>query len=202
MIIPILSDLYSWGRSTIQKLRKPGMYEVLEYKSTLVIMDRDGKVGKFQKLEKIRFLQDNIIAIQDQVWGFDKSITKYKCSPGKPVDFYQSGYKTFVIISLRELRSKNDEIDLNMQWELRGMPIGKIGTWETFINQFTNKLILEIVFPKDRPPIRMWVVEENRKRTIEIDKKSLSRLPDDRRKIIWEKRNPRLFETYTINWAW
>lgn len=161
LIIPILSDLYQWGKSTIQKLRKPGMYEVLEYRSTLEIMNCDRRIGKFQKSERVRFLQDNIIAIQDQVWGFDKTVSKYKCSPGKQVDFYQLGHKTFIVISLRELRSINDEVDLNMQWKLRGLPIGKSGTWETFINQFTNKLILEIVFPKERPPIRTWVVEGN-----------------------------------------
>ena len=202
LIIPILSDMYSWGKSSIQKLKKPGMYEVLSYESTLEIMDPRGMVGKFQKSERVRFLQDNVIAIQDQVWGINKDVFDYKCSPGVPVDFYQSGQKTFIIISLREVRSKNDEIDLNMQWYLKGDSIGKTGTWETYINQFTNQLNLSIIFPIEKPPIRIWVIEGNRKRTIEEDKKFLLKSPDNQWRVKWEKKNPHLYETYSLNWEW
>ena len=202
LIFPILTDLYSWGKSSIQKLRKPGMYEVLDYESTLEIMDPRGMVGKFQKCERVRFLQDNVIAIQDQLWGFNKNIFDYKCSPGEPVDFYESGHKTLVVISLREIRSRNDEVDLNMQWYLKGDPIGKTGLWETYINQFTQKISLSIIFPSERPPIRIWINEGNRKRSINIDKKSLIRLPNNEWKISWEKKNPLLYETYSLNWEW
>ena len=202
LIIPILSDMYQWGKSSIQKLRKPGMYEVLDYKSTLEIMDPRGMVGKFQKSERVRFLQDNVIAIQDQVWGFNKNIFDYKCSPGEPVDFYESGHKTFVVISLREIRSKNDEVDLNMQWYLKGDPIGKLGSWETYINQYTRKITLNIIFPSERPPIRIWVNEGNKKRIIELGKKALSQLPDKQWQLTWDKKNPVMHETYTLAWEW
>ena len=202
IIIPILSDLYSWGKSTIQKLRKPGMYDVLNYESTLEIIDPRGMVGKFQKCERVRFLQDNVIAIQDQVWGFNKDIFDYKCSPGVPVDFHEVGHKTLIVISLREVRSKNDEIDLNMQWYLKGNSIEKTGTWETYINQSTNQLNLSIIFPVERPPIRVWINEGNRKRSLDLDKNYLLRLPNNQWKISWEKKNPRIFETYSLNWEW
>ena len=178
------------------------MYEVLDYKSTLEIMDPRGMVGKFQKSERVRFLQDNVIAIQDQLWGIKKNIYDYKCSPGIPVDFYESGHKTLVVISLREIYSKKDEHELNMQWYLKGDPIGKIGSWETFINQYTHKITLSIVFPADRPPVRIWATEGNRKRIIELSKNALSRLPDKQWQITWEKKNPVMCETYTIKWEW
>ena len=202
LIIPILGDMYQWGKSTLQKMRKSGMYEVLNYESTLEIMDPRGMVGKINKSEKVRFLQDNVIAIQDQVWGFDKDIFDYKCSPGVPVDFHEVGHKTLIVISLRELRSKNDEIDLNMQWYLKGNSIGKAGIWETYINQYTNQLNLSIIFPVDRPPLRIWISEGNKKKSLDLDKKSLMRLPNNQWKITWEKKNPRIFETYSLNWEW
>jgi hypothetical protein len=202
IIISILYDLYSWGRMRVQKWRKPGMYEVLNYESTLEIMDPRGMVGKFQKSERVRFLQDNVIAIQDQVWGFGKNIFDYKCSPGEPVDFYESGHKTLVVISLREIRSKNDEIDLIMQWYLKGESIGKMGSWETYINQYTRRITLNIIFPSERPPIRIWVNERNKKRIIELGKKALSELPDKKWQLSWEKKNPVMYETYSLNWEW
>ena len=202
ILMSILSDIYYWGKTFISKISRPGMYEVLNYESTLEIMDARGMVGKFQKSERVRFLQDNVIAIQDQVWGFGKDIFDYKCSPGLPVDFHEVGHKTLIVISLREVRSKKDEIDLNMQWYLKGDSIGKIGTWETYINQFTNQVNLSIIFPAERPPIRFWINEGNRKRSINIDKKSLMRLSNNEWKISWEKKNPLLYETYSLNWEW
>ena len=202
LIIPILSDLYSWGKSSIQRMRKPGMYEVLDYKSTLEIMDPRGMVAKFQKKEKVRFLQDNVIAIQDQLWGIKKNIYGYKCAPGLPVDYYESGHKTSVVISLRNIYSSKDELDLNMLWYLKGEPLGKVGSWGTHINKYTHKITLNIGFPAERPPINVWICEENKKRITELGKKSLTQLPDKRWNISWEKKNPEMFESYTMKWEW
>jgi len=202
LIIPILTDLYQWGKAYVQRLRKPGMYEVLNYESTLEILDDEGREGRFSKMEKVRFLKDNVIAIQDQVWGINNLISDYICSPGLPVDFYQSGHKTYVIISLREIKSKDDIEIFNFQWKLEGKPVRKYGYWETFINRSTKNLKVMIIYPKNRPPIRVWVIEQNRKKTIELDEKNLTQLPDKRWKIVWEKKNPSLYENHTIKWEW
>ena len=202
LIIPILSDMYQWGKAYVQRLLKPGMYEVLNYESILEILDEEGRGGRFIKVEKVCFLQDNVIAIQDQVWGINNSFSNYECSPGLPVDFYQSGQKTNVIISMREIKSKGDIEILNFQWNLEGKPINKNGYWETFINRSTRNLKVKVIYPKQRPPIRVWIVERNKKKTIELDEKNLTQLPDKRWQIVWEKKSPRLYENYTMKWEW
>jgi hypothetical protein len=178
------------------------VYEVLDFQSTLEIMDSRGMVGKFQKSEKVRFLQNNVIALQDQVWGVNKYIYGYKSSPGIPVDFYQSGNKTLVLISLRDVKSKGDETGLRMEWYLKGDPIGKIGTWETYINQFTHRMNLSIVFPAERTPKKVWIIESNKKKSREIEGDCYSKLPSGEWKITWEKNNPQMYETYSVNWEW
>lgn len=186
----------------MQTLSKPGMYEVLDYESTLEILDPRGMVAKFQKKERVRFLQDNVIAIQDQLWGVRKNIYDYKCSPGIPVDFYASDHKTSVVISLRNIYSSKDELDLNMQWYLKGDSLGKAGNWGTHISQFTRKITLNIRFPAQRQPTRISIQESNKKRITELGKKSLIQLPDRQWQISWEKKNPVMFETYTMKWEW
>ncbi len=42
---------------------------MLEYESTLELLDRKGEKAIFKKRQKVRYLQDNIIAYQDQAWG-------------------------------------------------------------------------------------------------------------------------------------
>jgi hypothetical protein len=64
------------------------MYEVVEYESTLELQDRGGQRATFRKREKVRYLQNHIIAYQDQAWGDGEILLDYRCSPGKPVDRY------------------------------------------------------------------------------------------------------------------
>ena len=93
-------------RQLVQGQRNQGFCEVLEYESTLELKDALGKRATFHKREKIRYLQDNVIAYQDQAWGDGKILIGYRCSPGRPVDRYRSGHKTYLLISRREVKNK------------------------------------------------------------------------------------------------
>ena len=86
-------------RKAVQGWSHSGMYRVLRYESTLELKDRDGMRAAFKKGERVRYLQDNIIAYQDQAWGEGKILPNYRCTPGTPVDQYRSGYKTHILIS-------------------------------------------------------------------------------------------------------
>ena len=77
-----------------------GLFEVLEYESTLTLKDKQGKRATFKKHEKVCYLQENIIAYQDQAWVDGEVLCNYRCSPGIPVDRYRPGQKTYILISL------------------------------------------------------------------------------------------------------
>ena len=47
----------------------PGMYEVLDYQAQLVLKDSKGKTAVYTKRQHVHFLQNNVIAYQDQAWG-------------------------------------------------------------------------------------------------------------------------------------
>jgi hypothetical protein len=76
-------------RKVVQGWSYSGMYEVLKYESTLELKDREGQRATFKKREMVRYLQDNIIAYQDQAWGDGEILLNYRCSPGTPVDCYR-----------------------------------------------------------------------------------------------------------------
>ena len=96
-----------------------GTYGVLKYESTLELKDHEGKRATFRKREKVRYLQNNVIAYQDQAWGDGEILLNYRCTPGTPVDRYRSGYKTYILISRREVKNKGDVDELNIQWGIR-----------------------------------------------------------------------------------
>src|SRR5450759_4290543 len=125
-----------------------GMYEVLDYESTLELKDQNGKNAVIKKCEKVRYLQDNIIAYQDQAWGDGRILENYRCTPGVPVDRYRLGYKTYILISLRAVKNKGDVDSFNIEWNIKEGFLIKTGFWATEISHRTRHITIKEVFPK------------------------------------------------------
>ena len=55
-----------------------GMYEILDYRSTLDLSDATGEKAHISRRQVIRFLQDNIVAIHDHAWGDGKLFARVR----------------------------------------------------------------------------------------------------------------------------
>jgi hypothetical protein len=200
--VDILTGAWKTGKKVFRGMVNEGMYEVLEYESTLEILDKKGEKARLSKREKVRYLQDNIIAYQDQAWGDGKILVNYRCKPGTPVDRYRSGYKTYILISLREVKNKGDLEEFHIEWEIHKGFLLKAGFWATEINHRTKKLQINVIFPEVRPPVSTSVIEKNTQRNISAGKEEKLQLPDGRWMISGERDKPRLYDHYLFNWEW
>ena len=198
----LAGEMWKIGRKVMRGLSNEGMYEVLNYESTLELHDRGGKKATFSKRKKVRYLQDHIIAYQDSAWGDGKILVNYLCTPGNPVDRYRCGHKTHILISLREIKNKGDIDEFNIRWDIHKGFLQQTGFWATGITNRTKRIKVQILFPKSRPPLRLSLVEVNRQRTHSLNKNAKKRLPDGRWLVNWEKQKPKLFEQYILNWEW
>lgn len=198
----IIGKMWNIGRRLIRGLASEGIYEVLDYECGIELMDKEGTKAKIHKRENIRYLQDYITSFQDQAWGNGEFLLNYKCSPGIPVDQYQLGHNTYKLISLREFRNKGEIDEFNIEWEMRNGFLKPTGFWGTAINHRTKRIKIVVVFPIDRPPLRISLFEKNLQRTHLLTKDIQKKLPDGRQAIIWEKANPRLYEDYILSWEW
>ena len=178
------------------------MYEVLNYESTLEILDKDGEEAIFTKKEEVKFLQNNVFAFQDQAWGDGRILLDYQCSPGIPVDFYRSGHKTYILISLRDVKQKSDIVTFYIQWKIRNGFLKDNGFWASDINHCTKRIKINIIFPRERPPRILSITESSHLKTRELSRESFIKLPDKRWQVIWEKRNPKIYEHYILKWEW
>jgi hypothetical protein len=200
--IPLVFRLYEDLRQFLGRYFPSGLYEMLEYDSTLEHIDRKGKTALFKKRQRVRFLQDNVIAFQDVAWGDGRILAKYRCSPGVEVDHYPEGDRWNVLISLRETKHRGDTEDFYIERKiLRGFT-KKEEWWQIEMRHQTRSLKLTIIFPKQRPCKRAVLVERTRNRTTSLGPTYFTQLPDGRRALRWETDNPRRFETYTIKWRW
>ena len=200
--IEIIGELWKIGKKAIQGMANEGIYETLEYESTLEILDRKGTKATFSKRKKIRYLQDSIIAYQDYGWGDGEILLNYHTSRGKAVDRYRSGYKTYILLSLREVKNKGDTDEFNIQWDIRHGFLTEDGYWSTDICHRTKNVKVNIVFPKTRPPLHLSIEESNRQRTRSLGPTAKKQLPDGRWRITWEMNKPKLYEIYVLRWIW
>jgi hypothetical protein len=198
----IFGDLWNIGRKVLQGVAIDGVYETLEYESTLEIHDRKGKRATFSKRKKIRYLQDKIIAYQDYGWGDGEILINYRTSRGKAVDRYRSGYKTYILLSLREVKNRGDVDEFNIQWDVRKGLLTKDGYWSTDVSNRTRHMKVHVIFPKTRPPQQLSIEESNKKRTKLLGSEARKKLPDGRWRVTWEKKNPKLYEIYILRWVW
>ncbi len=185
-----------------QLLRKDGVYEILDYDSTLELMDERGKMAVFRRTQKVKFLQDNVIAYQDHAWGDGELFVEYSCSPGVAVDEFQDGDRWTVLISLRETKNKGDIVDFYISRIVRD-GFTKDDEWRQTEIQFpTRRLRMSVIFPKERWCQRAVIQEKTRNRTLILGPAHFMHLPDGRQILTWEKKRPAQHETYTLKWQW
>ena len=200
--LEILAEAWKVGLKLWNGMAHEGMYEVLEHVATLELQDKNGIKALVRKRQKVRYLQNNIIAFQDQAWGDGEILINYRCTPGTVVDSYRPGLKTFLLISLRETKRRGDVDDFNIQWGIRNGFLRKTELLETEISHKTRQLTIRVIFPEDRPPKRAWIIESLRRRKQLLGKDSQVRMRDGRWLISWETKQPRLNERYQLQWEW
>lgn len=200
--IEVLGEAIRVGRQVLNGLATEGTYEVLEYGLRLELKDREGKKALVSKWEKVKYLQNNIIAFQDQAWGDGKILLNYQCKPGVPVDKYRSGYKTHILISLREVKNRGDIDEFNIQWGISRGFLSPTGFWGTDVDHKTAVIKVEVIFPQGRPPLKASVLEKNLQRINTISKNRFTYLPDGRCLLSWEMSKPRRYEQYILRWEW
>jgi hypothetical protein len=196
--IPILLDLFRTLRQFLRHERHEGLYDILTYDATLELMDPKGETAVFSRHQKVKFLQDNVIAFQDYAWGDGEIFAEYQCSPGVVVDRYQEGDQWNMLISLRETKSAGDIQDFHTTRTIKVGFTQAEEWWQTEIRHRTRWFRLDIMFPKERHPRRAVLAQRSRNRTEVLGRDCFAELPRGRQILTWETKRPHRFETYTI----
>ncbi len=193
------------GWELLQKIRTErtiGLYEVLDFEHTLELCDPQGKEAVYHKRETVRLLQDYVAAYVDQVWGRGEIFADYRCHPGKPVDRYRCGHKTCVLISLRESVRRGDILRIAIDRTVRDSFDLDTGWSETVVRHRTHRFYIAVIFPPERLPREVVLLQVNQNRTTSLGENHTEILPDGRHRVFWETTKPKLFEVYTLKWTW
>lgn len=199
-LLAVAYDL--WQLSRAHLLPPTSLYQVNSLDIGLELCRADGSDAIYTKRSRVRFLQDHVTAYRDQAWGEGILFSEYSCAPGIPVDHYCEGDRWYTLISLRESKSRGDVEDLYIRRRIKnGFPYDD----EFFfakIDHPTQHLTLSVIFPKERLPKKLFVTEQNAKRTQELSGEYVDVLPDKRLLARWEVEKPKRYETYVLRWQW
>ncbi len=200
------SQLIFWlqklGQQILGLKAQEGMYEVLEHDAQLELVDAKGRKAIYTKRQKVRFLQDYIIAYQDQAWGDGNIFADYKCSPGVAVDRYPEGNRYRILISLRETKHRGDVEEFLIERRIENGFVRTVEDLQTDIDHQTRSLSIRLIFPKDRWAREARLLEKKADRTTRLDPSHFHALPDGRQRVQWSTASPERFETYILRWQW
>lgn len=186
----------------LANVRDTGTYEIIEYDTQLELLDSKGELAKLQRHQRVKFLQDNVIAFQDYAWGEGEIFAEYNVTPGVEVDRYKDGDRWNVLISLRETKGKGDVEDFYINRTIRdGFPEDS-EWWQVEVWYKTKLLKLSAIFPSDRTCKRAVLHTRSNNKTEVLGDEHFHTLPDGRQMVTWEKENPRQSEVYTLKWEW
>ena len=170
--------------------------------AVLELRDAKGRTALFKRRQKVRFLQDGVTSYQYEAWGDGDPFASLKCSPGVVADRYRHGHRHVVLISLRETKNRGDVTELNLERTIRGGFTEASEWFQTELNFKTHRVRVAVVFPRNRPFRRAILIQRSRGRSQVLGESNLSRLPDGRQVLAWERRNPPVGELFTLKWDW
>ena len=179
-----------------------GIYEVQAYEARLELRDARGEKAVLYKHQRVQFLQESIMAYADKAWGDGDIFAGYKCSPGVAVDRYREGHRWHVLISLRETKNRGDVEEFRIERTIEQGFTQRVEDFQTEIDHPTKHLKLSVVFPCERPPRTVTLIEQNRARATSLGPDHRFTLPDGRQQVRWRTKHPRLYEAYILRWAW
>ncbi len=182
--------------------RCEGLYEVLDYEARLELRDPAGRKARYTKRARVRFLQDNVVAYQDQAWGDGDIFAAYRCSPGVAVDRYREGHRWRVLISLRGTRNCGDIEEFHIERTIRDGFTRAVEDFQTEVDHTTHRLALSVVFPRERLPKQVLLLEQHAGRSSALGPEHRLTLPDGRALVRWEAERPRRGEAYIVRWTW
>lgn len=178
------------------------LYEVLRFDSTLELQDAHGALAVLRRDQTVRFLQDGIVGLYDQAWGDGDLFADYRVRPGVVADRFRLGPRHITLISLREIKNRGDTLHLQIQRTIaHGWPAAE--EWlETLVSHRTDRLRLRVVFPAERPPRRVWLVEERSGVGRELTGRHWTGDEQGRTVISWQRRDPPVGDIYLLRWEW
>lgn len=198
VLIALVGFIIAYVLIVGERFKSP--YEIIDEQHEWDIVNPSGALVIHRKKMRLRFLQDNVATVYENIWG-DGRCHWLHCDPGVFVDEFKTAGKVFKLISLREIRGRGDEQDFAVSCEWRDAFTSEAEWVQVQTGHPTNTLTIRIIFPAGRPSRRVTVnrTSDPNARVLSVDHfEEVS----GRQVVTWSPNRPKAGETHTVRWVW
>ncbi len=126
-------------------------YRILSYRSVVSFDSPAGQYALVQRTQRVRFLQNDVRAVLDHVWGDGVPIAHYDHSAGQLEENFVDRNMRHLVIGLRRRARRGDVRTFQVE-RLAIAGFAAADEWlETVIDHPTDALSREVRFPIERP---------------------------------------------------
>jgi hypothetical protein len=125
-------------------------YETLKFAGRLRILDRDRRVARFTRWQRIRFLEDDVQVFFDRLWGDGVLFAGYSAPSMRILDAFPTRKGYVVTLGLPQAFRKGETFDVVTQRRIVGAFIYDNAYWESAMGAPTELLSIDVFAPRGR----------------------------------------------------
>lgn len=168
-------------------------YETINFSGHVEILDREGRIARFSRHQRIRFLEDGVGVFVDRIWGDGVLFAAYSARSMRILDAIPTRKGYAVVLTLPRPFIKGETFDIVTQRRIVGAFIDDHAYWDSAMAVPTELLTIDVFAPRGRDLRRPEVVAPLRG---DIDAKHR---PGS---LHFRVRHPAIHIPYQLAWSW
>ena len=163
------------------------------------LADSRGQRAVVTRKQRVRFLAGEAGVITGPVWGDGRQFQRYEITGAKRLGVRREGPRDVLLLGLDGRPGKDSRATLVARRTIHGGFLGEREYFETLVERPTKRLLLRVLFPRQRPPREAFLVEaeESRQRALPV-----RIMADGRARLSWSCTRPKVNTIYSLRWAW
>ncbi len=178
----------------------PCSYDNISLALLLTIQDRRGQKAELRRRQVVEFTSMEAGVLRDLVWGDGNTLSSYKTIGARLVGKRREGSKDALLLMLPERTAAGQRTVVRSSRIVLGALTRRTEYFEVQVERHTRRLALRVSFPKERPPLRAWVVSTPYQSPLSPLRTRHG--PDGKTSLCWSLKSPKLFHTYRLSWTW
>jgi hypothetical protein len=122
-------------------------FETIKFSGRVEILDREGRVARFRRRQRIRFLEDGVSVFFDRIWGEGVLLAGYQTSSLRIIDAIPSRKGYVIALALPRPFSRGEVLDIETERRIVGAFVYDWGYWDSAMAVPTELLAIDVRTP-------------------------------------------------------
>lgn len=168
-------------------------FETIKFSGRVEIIDHRGRVARFRRRQRIRFLEDGVTVFFDRIWGEGVILAGYNAGQMKMIEAIPTRKGYVIALALPRAFNRGEQFDIETERRIVGAFIYDWGYWDSAMGAPTDLLTIDV-----RTPVGM----DMRHPDIIAPARGDMDASASRRHLTFRVNKPALDIPYKLRWDW